>query len=346
VTAARHWHVAPDGRVQCDLCPRFCRLRPGQRGFCFVRQNVDGRLELTTHGRSSGFAVDPVEKKPLYHFHPGADVFSFGTAGCNLACKFCQNWHISTARDMDALMARATPGQVAEAARRAGCTAVAYTYNDPIVFTEYAVDAAAASRAAGLKNIAVSAGYVTPEGAADLFGAMDAANIDLKSFDRDFYRKVTGGRLEVVLDTLRYLVHQTNVWTEVTTLVVPGLNDSPAELDRLTSWVASELGPDVPLHFSAFHPAARMLDRPPTPLATLRRARAAARANGLRHVYLGNVRTREGSGTHCHACGAEVVARSGYTVLAQRLEQDGSCPECGESVAGHWGLHGLADPQA
>jgi pyruvate formate lyase activating enzyme len=301
-----------------------------------VRQNVGGRLELATYGRSSGFAVDPVEKKPLYHYRPGSDVFSFGTAGCNLACRFCQNWEISTARDMDALMARAGPEEIAAAAARAGCSAVAYTYNDPIIFTEYAVDAALAARARGLGNIAVSAGYITPAGAADLFGPMDAANIDLKAFDADFYRKITGGRLEVVLDTLRYLVHETEVWTEVTTLVIPDLNDSPAELDRLTAWVAGELGPDVPLHFSAFHPAARMLDRPRTPLATLRRARDIAKANGLRHVYLGNVPGRDGGTTYCPACGLELVARDSFSVLRRRVGADGSCPGCGEIVPGRW----------
>ncbi|MDR1633944.1 MAG: AmmeMemoRadiSam system radical SAM enzyme [Bifidobacteriaceae bacterium] len=336
MTAARHWHLAPDGRVQCDLCPRFCRLRPGQRGFCFVRQNVDGALELTTYGRSSGFASDPVEKKPLYHFLPGSSVFSFGTAGCNLGCRFCQNWEISTARDMDTLMAQASPAEIAAAAARTGCASVAYTYNDPIIFTEYAVDAALAARQRGLKNIAVSAGYVTAAGAADLFGAMDAANIDLKSFDADFYRRITGGRLEVVQDTLRYLVHETSVWTEVTTLLIPELNDSDSEIDRLTNWVASELGADVPLHFSAFHPAARMLDRPRTPLATLRRARARAQANGLRHVYLGNVWDEAGSTTYCPACGQALVIRDGYSIRRQRLGPDGQCPACGAAVPGRW----------
>ncbi|MDR0626946.1 MAG: AmmeMemoRadiSam system radical SAM enzyme, partial [Bifidobacteriaceae bacterium] len=326
VTTARHWHTAPDGRVQCDLCPRYCKLRPGQRGFCFVRQNIDGALQLTTYGRSSGFARDPVEKKPLYHFLPGSGVFSFGTAGCNLSCRFCQNWEISTARDMDRLMARASPDEVALAALQAGCDSVAYTYNDPIIFTEYAVDAALAARARGLKNIAVSAGYITEAGRADLFGAMDAANIDLKSFSPDFYRKITGGRLEVVQDTLRYLVHETAVWTEVTTLLIPELNDSAAEIDCLVAWIAEELGPDVPLHFSAFHPAARMTDRPRTPLATLRRARSLALAAGLRYVYLGNVWDPDGSTTFCPDCGAALIVRNGYSISHQRLPLDGLCP--------------------
>jgi pyruvate formate lyase activating enzyme len=300
-------------------------------------------MRLTTYGRSSGFAVDPIEKKPLYHFLPGSKVFSFGTAGCNLGCKFCQNWEISTARDMDLLMAKATPEQIAAAAKRAGCASVAYTYNDPVIFTEYAVDAALAAREAGLFNIAVSAGYITRPGAEDLYGAMDAANIDLKSFSPSFYRQVTGGRLEVVQDTLRYLVHETDVWTELTTLVIPGLNDSEQELDQLTRWVAEELGPDVPLHFSAFHPAARMQDRPRTSLATLRRARGIALANGLRYVYLGNVWDREGSVTICSACQAELVVRDGYQLTKQRIGPDGRCPDCGVPVAGVWAPPHLAD---
>jgi pyruvate formate lyase activating enzyme len=301
-----------------------------------VRQNLGGKLDLTTYGRSSGFAVDPVEKKPLYHFLPGSDVFSFGTAGCNLSCRFCQNWDISTARDMDRLMAQATPEEIAAAAKRTGCQSVAYTYNDPIIFTEYAVDAALAARADGLYSIVVSAGYITPAGAADLFGPIDAANIDLKSFEPEFYRKITGGRLDVVLDVLRYLVHETTVWTEVTTLVIPGLNDSPSELGRLTEWVAGELGPDVPLHFSAFHPAARMTNRPVTPLATLRQARDIGLANGLRYVYLGNVAEPGGSVTVCPGCRTGLVVRFGYQVADQRLTPDGLCPECGQTVAGRW----------
>jgi pyruvate formate lyase activating enzyme len=242
---------------------------------------------------------------------------------------------------MDALMAHATPEQIAAAAERTGCISVAYTYNDPIIFTEYAVDAAAAARERGLKNIAVSAGYITAAGAADLFGAMDAANIDLKAFEPEFYRKITGGRLEIVLDVLRYLVHETQVWTEVTTLVIPDLNDSPAELDRLTQWVAEELGPDVPLHFSAFHPAARMLDRPRTPVASLRRARQIALANGLHYVYLGNVPGRDGGTTFCGGCGAELLVRDGFLVVRSALDQSGSCPRCGEPVPGQWSADGL-----
>jgi pyruvate formate lyase activating enzyme len=311
-------------------------LREGQRGFCFVRQNNGGAMELTTYGRSSGFAVDPIEKKPLYHFAPGASVLSFGTAGCNLACSFCQNWEISTARRMDALMDRAGPEQIAGAAADSGCRGVAYTYNDPIVFAEYAMDVAAACRERGLANVAVSAGYINPGAREEFFGAMDAANIDLKSFSDDFYRRLARGRLDPVLDTLRWLVRESGVWVEVTTLLIPGHNDSESELKALTGWIASELGPDVPLHFSAFHPAHRLRDVPRTPLATLRRARAIGREMGLRHVYTGNVRDLEGGATLCPDCGALAVARDGFAVTAHRLTAEGRCGDCGAPVAGRW----------
>jgi pyruvate formate lyase activating enzyme len=327
--------VGADGRVACDLCPRRCRLREGQRGFCFVRQNVGGAMELVTYGRSSGFCVDPIEKKPLNHFHPGTPVFSFGTAGCNLACQFCQNWDIAAAREMDRLMDAATPDEIAAAAAKAGCRSVAYTYNDPIVFAEYALDTAAACRERGLLNVAVTAGHVSPEPRAEFFAGMDAANVDLKGFSADFYRKLTGGRLETVLETLAYLVHETTVWTEVTTLLIGGLNDSDQEVAALSEWVAGELGVDVPLHFTAFHPDHKLRHIPPTPAATLVRARRLGLAAGLRHVYTGNAWTRDGGTTFCPGCGAAVVVRAGYDVTGWRLEE-GRCADCGTSVAGHW----------
>jgi pyruvate formate lyase activating enzyme len=301
-----------------------------------VRQNVGGALELTTYGRSSGFAVDPMEKKPLYHVTPGATVFSFGTAGCNLACRFCQNWDISAAREMDRLMAFAGPAEIAAAAAGAGCRGVAYTYNDPVIFAEYAIDTAEACRALGLLNVAVTAGYVDGAGREDLFGAMDAANIDLKSFDPGFYRRLTGARLEVVLDTLRYVVLETPVWVEITTLLIPGLNDSDAELDALTGWVAGELGVAVPLHFTAFHPAHRLRDVPRTPLATLLRARRIAIGNGLRYVYTGNVADASSATTYCPGCGLGLVERDWFQVTRLALGTDGLCPGCGEAIPGLW----------
>jgi len=311
-------------------------MRPGQRGFCFVRENVGGRLELTTYGRSSGFALDPIEKKPLNHVRPGSAVLSFGTAGCNLACKFCQNWSISTARDVDLLNRTATPGAIAEAARYRGASGVAYTYNDPVIFAEYAIDTAAACREVGLLNVAVTAGYINPIPRADFFGAMDAANVDLKGFTPDFYRRVVGGRLEAVQDTLRYIQHETSCWLEITTLLIPGYNDSDAEVGALAEWVAGELGPAVPLHFTAFHPDNRMCDVPRTPLSTLKRARQIGLAAGLNFVYIGNVPDEAGSTTVCPGCGQAVIVRAGYAVVRYELTADGACRHCGTAIPGRW----------
>jgi len=329
----RFWHRLADGRVQCDVCPRECRLREGQRGFCFVRACEGGEVVLTTYGRSSGFCVDPIEKKPLNHFLPGTPVLSFGTAGCNLGCKFCQNWDISKSREIDTIADSASPETLADAALRLGCRSIAFTYNDPVIFLEYAVDVADACRERGVKAVAVTAGYISPGAREELFTHMDAANVDLKSFTDDFYAKTCAGRLRPVLDTLEYLVHETGVWLEVTTLLIPGLNDSDEEIDAETRWLAERLGVDVPLHFSAFHPDWKMLDRPPTPPATLTRAREIALGNGLRHVYTGNVHDRAGQSTYCHACGALLIERDWYELGAWNLA-DGRCGSCGEPCVG------------
>jgi pyruvate formate lyase activating enzyme len=320
--------------VQCDLCPRFCKLHDGQRGFCFVRANHGGAVVLTTYGRSSGFCVDPIEKKPLYHFLPGTPVLSFGTAGCNLGCKFCQNWDISKSRETDTLADAASPEAIADATERLGCRSVAFTYNDPVIFHEYAIDVAQACRARGIKSVAVTAGEVCPEPRAEFYRHMDAANVDLKGFTEAFYRDVCAGHLQPVLDTLVYLKHETDVWFEVTTLLIPGLNDSDRELDEMTRWYAEHLGPDVPLHFTAFHPDYRMTDVPHTPPATLRRARQIARANGLRHVYVGNVHDEEGDSTYCPGCGALLIGRDWYELTRWNLSAAGRCPHCGAACAG------------
>jgi len=340
----RHWSALPDGRVQCDVCPRRCRLREGQRGLCFVRAAAGGEIVLTTYGRSSGYCIDPIEKKPLAHFLPGTPVLSFGTAGCNLACKFCQNWDISRSRHMDTLADSAGPEVIAGAARRLACRSVAFTYNDPVIFHEYAVDVAVACREAGVRAVAVTAGYVLPEPRREFFAVMDAANVDLKAFTESFYHKVCAGHLEPVLDTLRYLVHETDVWTEVTTLLIPGANDSDREVDALTRWIADELGPHVPLHFSAFHPDWKMRDVRPTPPATVGRARRIALGNGLRYVYTGNVHDPRGQSTYCHGCGARVIGRDGYTLTSWLLDGSGRCAACGtpcggvlEAEPGSWG---------
>jgi len=334
---ARWWHRLDDGRIQCDLCPRDCRLHADQRGACFVRRRVGDAMTLTTWSRSSGFCVDPIEKKPLNHFHPGSAVFSFGTAGCNLACKFCQNWDISKSRDMDRLMDAARPEEIAATARRMGCKSVAYTYNDPVIFAEYAIDTALACRAEGLFNVAVTAGYIHAAPRAEFFAVMDAANVDLKAFSEDFYVHQCGAHLQPVLDTLEYLVHETEVWVEITTLLIPGLNDSEAEIERLAGWVLEHLGAGVPLHFSAFHPDYKLTDRPSTPAATLTRARRQALDVGLHYVYTGNVHDRPGDTTACPGCGTALIERDWYAILAYRLDAHGRCPQCGTPIAGRFG---------
>jgi pyruvate formate lyase activating enzyme len=257
-----YWHQLKDGRVQCELCPRLCKLHEGQRGFCFVRARQQDQIVLTTYGRSSGFCVDPIEKKPLNHFLPGTPVLSFGTAGCNLACKFCQNWDISKSRQVDILADAAAPQTIAGAAADLGCASVAFTYNDPVIFFEYAIDVAQACHARGLKTVAVTAGYICADPRVEFFRHMDAANVDLKAFTESFYHDLTSAHLQPVLDTLMYLKHDTQVWLEITTLLIPGANDSDEELDAMTHWVVEHLGPDVPMHFSAFHPDWKMLDTP------------------------------------------------------------------------------------
>ncbi|RMG32976.1 MAG: AmmeMemoRadiSam system radical SAM enzyme [Planctomycetota bacterium] len=334
VVPTKYWHRLDDGRIQCDVCPRFCKLRNGQRGFCFVRACVDDQIVLTTYGRSSGYCVDPIEKKPLNHFLPGTPVLSFGTAGCNLGCKFCQNWDISKSREVDTLADQASPERIAQAAEALGCRSVAFTYNDPVIFLEYAIDVAKACHERGIKTVAVTAGEICPEPRKEFFAHMDAANVDLKAFTERFYREICLGHLEPVLDTLKYLKHETDVWFEITTLLIPGENDSDEEIDAMTRWVVENLGPDVPHHFTAFHPDFRMLDKPPTPPETLKRARRIAMQNGLRYVYTGNVYDPEGQTTYCHVCGQVLIGRVNYDITAWNLSPDGCCTRCGTRCAG------------
>ncbi len=328
------WHTLPDGRVQCDLCPRFCQLKPRQRGLCFVRANIDGELMMTSYGRSSGFCIDPIEKKPLNHFYPGSAVLSFGTAGCNLSCKFCQNWDISKSRQMDTLASNASPQMIADAAALHHCKSVAYTYNDPVIFHEYAIDVAQACREKGVKSVAVTAGYICEEPREDFFKVMDAANVDLKSFNERFYHQLTGAHLEPVLETLKYLKHETDVWIELTTLLIPGQNDSEKEIEEMTQWVVSELGNDVPMHFTAFHPDFKMKDIPRTPFATLVRAREIAINNGVRYAYTGNVHDKAGESTYCHGCGEILIGRDWYNLSDWNLNQQGNCIHCDTPLAG------------
>ncbi len=330
----RYWHKLDDGRIQCDLCPRDCKLHEGQRGACFVRMCENDQIILTTYGRSSGFCIDPIEKKPLNHFYPGSSVFSFGTAGCNLACKFCQNWDISKSRDMDRLMDQASPEAIAITAQQHGCKSVAFTYNDPVIFAEYAMDTADACHARGIKTVAVTAGYISEPARQDFFSKIDAANVDLKAFSEEFYYKLTGAHLQPVLDTLTYLKHETDVWLEITTLLIPGKNDSDEEITEMCKWIKKELGADVPLHFSAFHPDYKMADIPATPQATLIRARDIALKQGLHYVYTGNVHHIEGDTTFCPSCQSPLIVRDWYQINQYRLTEDGHCPDCGKAIAG------------
>lgn len=333
VVPTRYWHELADGRIQCDLCPRACKLREGQQGLCFVRARQDNQIVLTTYGRSSGFAVDPIEKKPLKHFLPGTPVLSFGTAGCNLACKFCQNWDMSKSRQMDTLADQASPEMLANAASELGCRSIAYTYNDPVIFHEYALDVAAACREKNVKSVAVTAGYICPEPRKEFFAAMDAANIDLKAFTESFYYKVCGAHLPEVLETIEYVHHETDVWLELTTLLIPGQNDSRAELEAMCQWVVEHLGPDVPHHFTAFHPDWKMRDIENTPGHTLQLARTVAKEAGIRYAYTGNVHDAIGNSTFCHSCDTRLIERDWHEMGEWNLKS-GHCPQCNTTLAG------------
>lgn len=343
----RWWHKAGSAAIQCDLCPRACVMKDNDRGFCFVRQNIDGEMALTTYGRSTGFCIDPIEKKPLNHFLPGSSVLSFGTAGCNLGCRFCQNWEISKSREIEMLSEEASPEQIAEAAVGSGCRSVAFTYNDPVIWAEYAIDTARACHARGLKTVAVTAGYIMPEARKEFYSVIDAANVDLKAFSELFYSKVTMSSLAPVLDTLRWLRHETDVWFEITNLLIPTLNDSQDEVAQMCEWLVENLGTDVPLHFTAFHPDFRMQNIPRTPAETLSRARLQAKEAGLRYVYTGNVSDKSCQSTYCPNCKDCVIERDWYTLGSYKIK-DGRCSGCDEKIAGFledrkgtWGPHRL-----
>jgi AmmeMemoRadiSam system radical SAM enzyme/AmmeMemoRadiSam system protein B/AmmeMemoRadiSam system protein A len=337
IKPAGWWHTSGDGeKLICDLCPRACALGAGRRGFCFVRQNLDGRqMVLTTYGRSTGFCIDPIEKKPLNHFYPGTSVLSFGTAGCNLGCKFCQNWSISKSREVQRLSETADPEAIAEAARQLQCRSVAFTYNDPIIWAEYAIDTARACRAVGVKTVAVTSGYMTPTARTAFYEVMDAANVDLKGFTEGFYWRLTSGHLEPVLDTLRWLVRETEVWVEVTNLIIPQANDSSDELRKMCQWIVEQLGPDVPVHFTAFHPDFRLQDRPRTPPATLAAAHDMAREAGIRYAYTGNLSDRTRQSTFCPDCGQLLIERDQYYLGTYWLEHD-RCRQCGTRIPGRF----------
>ena len=332
----RYWHTIEEAgqeKIFCDLCPRACVMKEGDRGFCFVRQNIEGQMYLTTYGKSTGFCIDPIEKKPLNHFYPGSSVLSFGTAGCNLGCRFCQNWDISKSREIERLSEEASPEQIADAASKLGARSVAYTYNDPVIWLEYAVDTARVCRERGIKNVAVTAGYINPEARTEFFSYMDAANVDLKAFTERFYSKLTLSHLEPVLDTLKWLKKESNTWFEITNLVIPEENDDQDEFKRMCDWIVENLGEFVPVHFTAFHPDFKLMNRPGTPASTLVRARDTALAAGIKFVYVGNVNDRDSQSTYCHSCKALIIERDWYELGRYRIK-DGKCMECATVIPG------------
>lgn len=348
---ARWWHSESENQtggpsehpaVVCELCPRACRIADRHVGYCFGRRNIDGQFIATVYGRSTGFFIDPIEKKPLYHFLPGTATLSFGTIGCNLGCLHCQNWQTSRCRSLDALTETAAPETIAAIARQLNCPSVSMTYNEPITWAEYAIDTANECRKLGVKTVVVTNGYIQPEAAKRFFEPMDAANVDLKSFRDSFYRDVAGGSLQPVLDTLVYLAKETGVWLEITNLLIPDANDSDVELKDLCDWIATELGAHVPLHFSAFRPSHKMLDRPPTTVETLLRAKRIAETSGLRHVYLGNVGASQYQTTFCGNCKCSLIERTDFGTMGMGVllpveeGQAASCRQCGEKLEGRF----------
>jgi len=335
VYPARFYRSIKNGKIQCTLCPRGCRLSEGQRGSCFIRYMENGKMVLSAYGQNSGLAIDPIEKKPLFHFYPGSSVLSFGTAGCNLTCGFCQNWNLSRSKEIERLSQDGDPDKIAHIALQRGSRSVAFTYNDPIIFHEYAIDTAIECHKLGIKTVAVTSGYVNDEPRREFYNHIDAANVDLKGFSETFYRKFCTAKLGPVLDTLLYIANETDVWLEITTLLIPGANDSDAEIEAMSRWIATNLSADVPLHFSAFHPDYKVMDRGPTPLSTLIRARKIALANGMRYVYTGNLRHPEGESTFCPGCGSLLIERHGFRIQQNRIGT-GRCPDCRTEIAGRF----------
>lgn len=340
---AQWWEYDDKGKILCTLCPRFCHIGEGQAGFCYVRQNIAGELYAMAYGKSTGFAIDPIEKKPLSHFYPGTGIMSFGTAGCNLGCRFCQNWNISKAKLVEKNSLPASPEQVVQLAVQHNCPSIAMTYNDPTIFGEYVIDIAREAKQRGVHPVLVTAGYITPEARKDIYQDIEAANVDLKAFSETFYHKITFSHLDPVLDTLRWLKHETDIWFEITNLMIPGENDSWDETKRMVDWLLENLGPDVPIHFTAFHPDFKMMDKPRTPQETLNRARRLALAAGLNYVYVGNVHDPSGQHTYCPHCQKALIERDWHRILAYRLDGD-QCPDCQTQIAGVFHPKGTVNP--
>lgn len=330
---AMWWEKADNGKLLCTLCPRYCTIGEGQAGFCYIRQNINGKLYSIGYGRPTGFAIDPVEKKPLNHFLPGSDILSFGTAGCNLGCKFCQNWSTSKAKIDNVRSLEASPEEVIALAGKHHTPSIAFTYNDPVIFGEYVIDISRIAREEGIKSVMVTAGYIDKEARKDVYKYIDAANVDLKAFTENFYAKLTSSHLDDVLNTLIWLRKETNVWFEITTLLIPGENDSVEEIKQMCEWILQNLGDDVPLHFTAFHPDFKMTNKPRTPGTTLTSARQTALKLGIKYCYVGNVHDAVGQNTYCPNCKKTLITRDWHSVLSNQLAGN-LCPYCSTSIAG------------
>lgn len=330
---AKWWKVADNGKLLCTLCPRYCTIGEGQAGFCYIRQNIDGKLYSIGYGRPTGFAIDPIEKKPLNHFLPGSQILSFGTAGCNLGCKFCQNWSTSKAKIDNVRSIEASPKDVVELAKKYHTPSIAFTYNDPVIFGEYVIDISKLAREEGIKSVMVTAGYIDKEARKDVYKYIDAANVDLKAFTENFYSKLTSSHLADVLDTLVWLKKETDVWFEITTLLIPDENDSEEEIKRMCEWILQNLSDDVPLHFTAFHPDFKMTDKSPTPGSTLMKARKIALSLGLKYCYVGNVHDNVGQNTYCPKCKEILITRNWHSVSNNKLDGN-NCPFCGSNISG------------
>lgn len=330
---AKWWEKADNGKLLCTLCPRLCTIGEGQRGFCYVRINKDGILYSEGYGTSSGFAVDPIEKKPLFHFLPGSSILSFGTVGCNLGCKFCQNHSISKIENGYSELLKVTPENIIELSQKTGSPSVAITYNDPVIIGEFVADIAYEAHLQKINTVLVTAGYINEKARENVFRFVKAANVDLKGFTESFYREYTGTHLQPILETLLWLRHKTNIWFEITTLLIPGVNDSDSEIIAECEWILEHLGSDVPLHFTSFHPDYKMKNYPSTEVATIMRAESLAKLVGLHYVYGGNVHNTELQTTFCSSCGEPLIVRDWHSVLTDTMVH-GTCPHCSMIIPG------------
>lgn len=330
---AKWWELKSNGKILCTLCPRYCTIGEGQKGFCYIRENIDNKLYSIGYGKPTGFAIDPIEKKPLSHFLPGTNVLSFGTAGCNLGCKFCQNWTMSKSKIDDINSLNASPEDVVQLAKKYNTPSIAYTYNDPTIFGEYVIDISKIAHEEQIKSVMVTAGYIDKDARKDVYKYIDAANVDLKAFTEMFYHKLTFSHLADILDTLVWIKNETNIWLEITTLLIPGENDSADEIKQLSNWIVENLGENVPIHFTAFHPDFKMKDKPRTPSSTLDLARNIAIQEGINYSYVGNVHNLEGQTTYCPNCNEPVIIRDWHSVLDIKLV-NGNCYNCGKKIAG------------